>query len=163
MNVTEHFSLEEFACKDSTPYPIGNLDEITGATWMTSRLVPLCDTLERVRARLARNLGEDVAVYVSSGYRSPAYNGALSGAAKDSQHMRGRAADVKVFTGKGAQRRQVDPGRVHDTVLVMHLAGEMPHLGGLGRYPEFTHIDTRPRPEDDHLARWNGTRKSNRI
>ena len=44
------------------------------------------------------------AVNVTSGYRSPAYNKAIGGA-KNSQHMKGQAADLQTKEGKAGNKR----------------------------------------------------------
>ena len=44
------------------------------------------------------------AVNVTSGYRSPAYNAAIGGA-KNSQHMKGQAADLQTKEGKEGNKR----------------------------------------------------------
>ena len=110
--------------------------------WVEPRLRLLADTLEAIRAELGRP------VAVLSGYRSPAYNDRVGGVTR-SQHMEGRAADIKADG--------VSPRIVHALVLRLYADGKLPHLGGLGEYPGFTHIDVRPR-EGGVLARWAGTR-----
>ena len=74
-----------------------------------------------------------------SGYRSPAHNREVGGAT-NSEHMQGRAADIKVagFT----------PRQVADTIERLIREGRMKQ-GGLGRYASFTHYDTR-----GTAARW---------
>lgn len=134
MKMTEHFKSEEFACKDGTAYPEG---------WVDGRLKPLCETLEVIRVELG------VSVTILSGYRSPTYNKKIGGA-KASQHMEGRAADI---TAKG-----VSAAQVHATVLKLYNDGKLPHIGGLGSYPGFTHVDVRP---GERLARWSGSRTDN--
>ena len=74
-------------------------------------------------------------VTINSAYRTPAYNRKVGGA-KASRHMRGVAADITV---KG-----VAPAKVY-----AYLNGLYPGKYGLGKYPTFTHIDTRP-----NKARW---------
>ena len=54
---------------------------------ITSNLRRMCDTLEQVRALVGKPLT------ISSGYRSPALNAAVSGA-RDSAHVLGLAADI---------------------------------------------------------------------
>ena len=73
-------------------------------------------------------------VLITSGNRCPEYNARIGGVV-DSQHLSGRAADIQV-TG-------VSPKCVAD------FADEL-DIPGLGRYPNFTHIDTRSGPK----ARW---------
>jgi len=70
---------------------------------------------------------------VTSAYRSPAYNAACRGAARDSWHMRNNALDMK-FTASS-------PGRVAEALTALRNRGMF--KGGVGRYGGFTHIDTR--------------------
>lgn len=74
-------------------------------------------------------------VVVTSGCRCAAHNAAVGGS-QNSQHLYGRAADIIV---------SMVPAE-----LVAELAEEM-GLGGVGRYKNFTHIDTRV-----GKARWSG-------
>lgn len=136
MQVSAHFSSREFDCHDGTLYP---------AEWVQDRLVPLCAVLEAIRAAMGKP------VIVVSGYRSPAYNAARarnsSGVAKDSQHLHGRAADIRVAGVPSAE--------VHAAVLALVKAGQLPKLGGLGIYRGWVHVDVREKV-DGHLARWTG-------
>jgi hypothetical protein len=136
MRITNHFGLEEFACRDGTPYPV---------EWIEGRLRPLCALLEVLRRELGGH-----AVAILSGYRTPFYNHFIGGAPA-SQHLEGRAADI-VVSG-------VSPAAVHDTALQLHAAGEL-HLGGLGSYPNFTHVDVRPRPLSAGPALWSGGKQT---
>jgi uncharacterized protein YcbK (DUF882 family) len=131
MKITEHFTLEEFACHDGTPYP---------REWLAARLAPLCYVLESLRTALG-----DQAMTITSGYRTPAYNRQIGGA-RASQHVEGRAADIRV-AGVGV-------ARLHSTALALHEAGTI-QLGGLGLYPRWVHVDVRP---GARLARWGGNR-----
>lgn len=130
MIITKNFDSEEFNCHDGAPYP---------AKWRGTRLVELCGVLE-----VAREEAGGVPVKILSGYRSPMHNAAIGGA-KASQHMEGRAADVTI---KG-----MEPAEVHAMFLRLHEEGKI-RLGGLGRYPHFTHVDVRP----GVLRRWQGSR-----
>ena len=103
----------------------------------------MCETLEVIRVELG------VSVTVLSGYRSPAYNKKIGGA-RASQHMEGHAADIKA---KG-----LSAAKVHAAVLKLYNEDKLPHLGGLGSYPGFTHVDVRP---GERLARWTGSRTDN--
>ena len=87
MNLSKHFTLEELVrsqsairrCIDNTPGP----DEL-------ARLVSLCaHILEPLRMRLGRP------IYVSSGDRCREVN-TIIGGSRNSQHMRGEAADIEV-------------------------------------------------------------------
>lgn len=81
--------------------------------------------LQRIRDRFQRP------VTISSGYRTPAYNG-LIGGSSSSNHVKGKAADIQV---KG-----VNPA-------IVGMYAESLNVGGLGLYAYiqggFCHIDTR--------------------
>jgi len=140
MQISPHFTLDEFRCHDGTPYP---------AEWIDERLRPLCAALEALRADLGGR-----GITILSGYRTPAHNKALrdadgsgSGVAKNSQHVQGRAADITV--------EGIAPSDVHRAALKLIRSGAM-QAGGLGLYRGWVHIDVRPRPADGHLAQWTG-------
>lgn len=145
MRLTAHFSLEEFACRDKSPYPLDRPDdEWDGAVkWGQSRLLPLCHTLERIREEIQQP------IRILSAYRTIAYNRKI-GSSDGSQHPAGRAADIIA--------RNLTAFQLHQVILILYRAGKLPKLGGLGSYNSFVHVDVRPRPEDDHLARWSGGR-----
>ena len=76
------------------------------------------------------------AVTITSGYRTPAHNAKVGGA-KSSQHLLGRAADIRV---EGVSVEDV----------ATYAESLMPDWGGVGRYPVKTgrttgwvHVDTR--------------------
>ena len=151
--VSAHFSLAEFACKDGTPYPIdAPNDDDRGATWFEARLLILARTLEIIRAAANAQVGKQGTIHVNSAYRSPAYNRNI-GSHDTSQHPKGRAVDITHST--------LTVGDLHALILKLYEAGQLPDLGGLGFYPTFVHCDVRPRPEDNHLARWMGSRTGN--
>lgn len=131
MLVTPHFALREFRCKDGTPYPV---------EWIGARLTPLCLLLEEIRRMLGNR-----SIQVVSGFRTPGYNRKVGGARK-SQHVEGRAADIRVVG--------VLPERVFREVERAYRSGSLERLGGLGLYPSFTHVDVR---EGKRLAKWIGS------
>lgn len=163
--ITEHFSLEEFACHDGTPYPVDQVDDEDpqGRTWRETRLMPLCETLEAIRAAA----GGDPLI-IDSGYRTLEYDERLYEADRGagnvappqgSQHPKGRAADIRHPT--------LSPVGLRNLIGRLYADGQLPHLGGLGLYPTFVHADIAPRAgssggaNDGHLRQWGGTRLSN--
>lgn len=88
MKLTEHFTLEEFLKSDKAAK--NNIDN-TPTPEIIENLKKLAATLEQVR-----NLYNQP-IYITSGYRCPALNKAVGGAAT-SDHLNGLAVD---FTIKG--------------------------------------------------------------
>lgn len=115
MTIWEGFKRKEFACK------------CCGVSVVDA------DLLEALKHLKAYFRGATVSVM--SGYRCAIHNKRVGGA-KNSQHMLGIAADLKV-TG-------VAPKEVAD-----YLEAAYPGKHGIGRYATFTHFDIR-----DDRARW---------
>lgn len=154
--ITPHFSAEEFACHDGTPYPLAQVDgeDPAGRPWGESRLGPLCVVLEAVREAAG------APIVIDSGYRTLAYDQRLYDASaknglvakpEGSQHPKGRAADIKCAA--------LSPKALHALILDLYRAGKIPQLGGIGLYPTFVHVDVRP--HSGHLAQWGGDRATN--
>lgn len=123
--ITEHFRWAEFACHDGTAVPAHYRPQ-------TRRL---CQALEVVREELG---GRPITVV--SGYRSVAHNRKVGGSPR-SQHLHGRAADIRV--------QGVSPDLVAQTIERLIAEGRLPE-GGLGRYDTFVHCDLR-----GYHARWD--------
>jgi zinc D-Ala-D-Ala carboxypeptidase len=85
VNLSEHFTLEELSFSEiALRQGIGNQPPSEA----TINLTHVCEfLLEPIRKLL------DVPIHVNSGYRSPAVNRLVGGAA-DSAHLQGRAADI---------------------------------------------------------------------
>jgi uncharacterized protein YcbK (DUF882 family) len=115
--LSTNFRVREFACSDGSD-PV----------FIDSELV---DILQKIRTHFGR------AVTITSAYRTPQHNKAVGGATY-SQHLYGKAADIKV---KG-----VSPDKVATFANKL-----MPNSHGIGTYSTFTHIDVRSSP-----SRWNG-------
>jgi uncharacterized protein YcbK (DUF882 family) len=138
---SSHFVIGEFSCHDGTEYPV---------EWVGDRLQALVDVLDKIRSAWGGPLT------VVCGYRTAAYNARLAGkstgVALNSQHIQGRAADI----------RPRDPSRdnvlrMHGLIKGMHGRGELPMLGGLGYYPSlWCHVDIRPH-RTGVLAMWDGS------
>ena len=127
MQVTKHFKLSEFACKDGTQVP----------TKYQGNVAALCLALEHLRAKLG------APVVIISAYRTKAYNKRVGGASR-SQHLTGKAADIRL-SGK-------TPAEVSACLEELIADGTIPQ-GGIGVYPShnFTHYDIRL-----SKARWDG-------
>ena len=127
-----HLSYSELACQDAaaTPYP---------EAWRTdpSRLPRLARAFEALRERVGQPL------VVLSAYRTPKHNRAIGGAV-NSQHIEGRALDLRPPDGWSVER-------------LAWAARQIPDIRGIGVYPTFLHIDVRP---SSRLARWMGGRPS---
>lgn len=90
--------------------------------------------------RLADELREQLGVRlhtILSAYRSPAYNAACPGAASHSFHLRNMALDLAF---------DCPPCEVVKAAEVLRSQGFF--SGGIGRYPGFTHVDTRGQAAD---------------
>ena len=107
--LSTNFKVKEFACTDGSD-PI----------FIDSDLV---NVLQKIRNHFGRS------VTITSAYRTPTRNKAVGGTTY-SQHLYGRAADIKVSG--------VSPKKVAAYAEKL-LSGK----GGIGIYSTFTHIDTR--------------------
>ena len=121
--LTKDFSLEEFNCKDGSSIPNNVLLNIT----------ELARNLQILRNAINKP------ITITSGYRSPEHNAKIKGA-KDSQHVKGTAADIKV---KGMTPKEV--------ALIIEELIEQKKMkqGGIGIYPSWVHYDIR-----NVKARW---------
>jgi len=117
MCISPHFKRSEFACRDGCGF-----DTVDHAT---------LEILEAVR------VGFDAPVIINSGCRCPAHNAAVGGV-PDSQHVLGRAADIRVVG--------------HEPVDVYSWINRRYPDASLGLYSTFVHIDTRT----NGPARWKG-------
>ncbi len=115
--LSKNFCVREFACRDRSD-PV----------FIDEELIAL---LQNIRDHFGQP------VRLSSGYRTPAYNSTLKNAARYSQHLYGRAADI-----------QVDNTSIEDIAAYAEML--IPTHGGIGRYPAnahrkgWVHLDTRP-------------------
>ncbi len=105
-----------------------------------SDTVMVDETLTVVLQCIREHFGK--AVTITSGYRTAAHNAAVGGA-KSSQHLLGRAADIRV---RGISVEDV----------ASYAESLMPDWGGVGRYPVkagratgWVHVDTR-----QNKSRW---------
>ena len=115
--VSENFKVREFACKDGSDVIFISME--------------LVEILQQIRDHFG------LPVTINSGYRTPAYNKKVGGAAY-SQHLYGAAADISI---KGVSPKTV--AAYAETLL--------PKSGGIGIYGSFTHVDVRAAK-----SRWKG-------
>ena len=123
--LSEHFKVREFYCRDGSD-PV----------FIDTALV---EVLEKIRTHFGKP------VTITSGFRTASWNAKQKNAAKFSQHLYGRAADIRV---QGASVEEVAA-----------CAERLLHgCGGVGRYPAkagraagWVHVDTRA-----DKARWRG-------
>ena len=115
--LSTNFRVREFACKDGTD-PI----------FIDTELV---NVLQKIRTHFGK------AVTITSAYRTPSHNKSVGGTTY-SQHLYGRAADIKV---SGIAPKNV----------AAYAESLLKAKGGIGIYDTFTHIDVRAT-----CSRWNG-------
>ena len=115
--LSTNFRVREFACTDGSD-PI----------FIDTELV---DVLQKIRTHFGKP------VTITSAYRTPGRNKAVGGETY-SQHLYGRAADIKV---KGIAPKTV----------AAYAEKLLPGKGGIGIYSTFTHVDVR-----SAKSRWKG-------
>lgn len=125
-----HLTWKELACNDGTLYPVN---------WRESRAVVLAHEFEEIR-RVCGN----TPLTILSAYRTVVYNRRIGGA-KYSQHIQGRALDLRPPMGM--------PVSVFHHRILQYAKTEASKLRGLGLYTTFVHVDIRPTPS---LVRWTG-------
>jgi uncharacterized protein YcbK (DUF882 family) len=117
MQLTNNFSLNEFACKDNTPVPYE----------LKSKVQALAKQLQILRDYL------NEPIHINSGYRTPAYNKKIGGK-PNSYHIKAMAADITVKSKTPKQLALVIEKLISNGTL---------KIGGIGVYPGFVHVDTR--------------------
>ena len=125
--LSTNFKVSDFRSKDGSDIVLIN-----------PNLIPI---LEKIREHFGKP------VIVISGYRTPSHNRTLSGAAKNSQHMYGNAADIVI---KGVQPREI-----FNWLKTWH-------KGGLGIYDTFVHVDVR-NTIGQKFTTWDNTKKGKSI
>lgn len=133
-DLTKNFSKSEFVCKHC------------GELILDPLLPPALQMLRDAANKLYPQYGE-VKVKVHCGYRCEAHNAAIGGE-KGSQHTKGKAADVTMYSGSGAalSAKEMYLAAMKVPVFVM---------GGVGVYPQkkFMHVDVR-----GTAARWGSVK-----
>jgi uncharacterized protein YcbK (DUF882 family) len=115
--LTNNFTLQEFNSKCGRDIPNNVLPNI----------IQLAKNLQVLRDAVGKSIS------ITSGYRSPQHNKKIGGA-KDSQHVKGLAADIKVSG--------MTPKEVALVIEGLIESGKMKQ-GGIGIYPSWVHYDIR--------------------
>ena len=114
--ITKNFSLEEFKCKDGSDIPNDVIPNI----------IELANNLQVLRDAIGKP------ITINSGYRSPKYNAKIGGV-KNSQHVKGKASDLRVAGVTPKELALIIEGLIEQGKIKQ---------GGIGVYPTFTHYDT---------------------
>ena len=123
MKLTANFNLSEFQCKCGCEMPENVLENVK----------LLAENLQMLRMFVKKP------ITVNSAYRCLAHNRTI-GSNDNSQHPKGKAADIKV---KGIKPNEI--ANIAEQLMDKGLF----KIGGVGRYKTFTHVDIRGKK-----ARW---------
>lgn len=119
-DLTKNISRSELACKCGCGFDTADIETVIV-------LQACCDHFAR-QARKGK-----VILDITSGCRCEEYNKNIGGS-ENSQHVKGRAIDFVI--------RGVSPSDVY-----AYLAGRYSGQFGIGRYRDFTHIDSKSGPQ----------------
>lgn len=125
MKLTNNFSLDEFECKCGCKMP----------EFVKKNVIELAENLQVLRDAVGR-------LDPTNAYRCKDHNADVGGAV-NSQHLKGKAADIKSKT--------LSPKEIA-TIVDDLMKSEKFKLGGIGIYNTFTHVDIR-----GSRARWSKT------
>ena len=123
--LTENFNLSEFECKCGCVMP----------EFVKKNVTELAENLQVLRDAVGR-------LDLTNAYRCKEHNADVGGSV-NSQHLKGKAADIKSKT--------LNPKDMATTVDDL-MKSEKFKLGGVGIYNTFTHVDIR-----GSRARWSKT------
>jgi uncharacterized protein YcbK (DUF882 family) len=125
MKITNNFSLEEFECKCGCKMP----------EFVKKNIIELAENLQVIRDVVGK-------LNLTNAYRCKEHNADVGGAT-NSQHLKGKAADVK--------SKEYDVLEVSKIIEGL-IKSEKIEQGGIGIYNTFTHYDIR-----GVRARWSKT------
>lgn len=117
---SKNLSWKELACHDGTPYPRKFIDD--------GRVYRLAQSFEDIRSLCGNH-----PITILSAYRTPEWNKKIGGA-KFSQHVQGRALDLKPPIGYNVKEFYN---------LIRANCADF-GINGIGLYVTFVHIDIRP-------------------
>lgn len=125
MKLTNNFSLEEFECKCGCEMP----------KFVKPNILELAENLQVLRDEIGR-------IDLTNAYRCKEHNADVGGST-NSQHLLGKAADIK--------SKKLKPSEIAEIIDGL-MKSEKFKAGGVGRYNTFTHVDIR-----GSIARWSKT------
>ena len=125
LKLSEHFKVREFFCRDGSD-PV----------FIDTELVEI---LEKIRTKFGKP------VTITSGFRTATYNATVAKAAKYSQHLYGKAADIQV------QGISVEQVYAYADKLLAGRGGVGIYPPGLGRANGWVHVYVRK-----EKSRWKG-------
>lgn len=128
MKLTNNFSLSEFECKCGCKMP----------AFVKENVKELAENLQVLRDVVGR-------IDLTNAYRCKEHNADVGGST-NSQHIKGKAADIKSNT--------LSPSEIASITDDL-MKSEKFKLGGIGMYNTFTHVDIR-----GYKARWSKTIKN---
>ena len=128
MKLTNNFSLSEFECKCGCEMP----------AFVKENVKKLAENLQVLRDVVGR-------IDLTNAYRCKEHNADVGGST-NSQHIKGKAADIKSNT-----LSPIEIASITDNLM----KSEKFKLGGIGIYNTFTHVDIR-----GYKARWSKTIKN---
>lgn len=123
-----HLTWKELSCQDGTPYP---------SEWRKTRAVELGEIFELIRSECGSK-----PITVLSAYRTGKWNRKIGGARK-SQHLQGRALDLK----------PPDGFTIDEFYQIMIDLAEESTIRGIGKYLTFIHVDIR---HTSKVVYWTG-------
>jgi uncharacterized protein YcbK (DUF882 family) len=125
MKITNNFSLEEFECKCGCKMP----------EFVKKNIIELAENLQAIRDVVGK-------LNLTNAYRCKEHNADVGGAT-NSQHLKGKAADVKSKEYDVLELSKIIEGLIKSEKI---------EQGGIGIYNTFTHYDIR-----GVRARWSKT------
>ncbi len=127
MKLTKNFNLDEFQCKCGCKMPFN----------VEKNIRELAENLQVLRNKVG-------GLTLTNAYRCAKHNAKVGGV-KNSQHVKGVAADL--------QSKLLKPSEIANAIDNLMKLKEF-KAGGIGRYNTFTHVDIR-----GTIANWNNTTK----
>ena len=138
MQLTEHFSLEEFT-RSSTAMAQG-INNTLNPTAVSDK--PIIRNMRNLCAQVLEPLRQHISqpVVISSGYRSSRLNAAVGGA-RNSQHLSGQAADLKIPSVAEARQwmRWIMDNTTFDQLILEH------NKSG----SHWIHVSCKPNPDEN--------------